>query len=297
MINQIPPFGAMFNVLVRALDDTRSYYIHRTLLHTAIMNNDLVYFEALMNAPELRVNCLDEEGRTPLHTAAFYGRYDMVVALLDRGAASNKRDTKGHTPLHDAVNPIFVELTEEHVHIAELLLSRGAKASMESNTGFTPLNWMGKYLSHTGVNEERAGYMLKLANKLIIYGAKADESAVDTYVDANSSESLMSSSKRGHNDEEEIHSHDALSSVHTPLTWAVSLELNDIVRLFESELQVGNTELDAVTSGLTSLSFLSQEKNKKRPRVIDVVDVIAPPNSPEQDDTKDISQSVYGAGL
>lgn len=290
MINTNQPFGVIYNVFVNALDDTQNNNIKRTLLHTAIMNNHRVYFETLMSSPDLIVNCVDEEGRTPLHTAAFFGRYDMVASLLERGAASNKRDKKGHTPLHDAVNPIFVELTEQHVQIAELLLTRGAKASMQTAIGFTPLNWMGKYLGHAGVNEERAGHMLRLAKALIINGAKPDESALDTHAgfdNPDNPENLMPALKRGRDGESDNHSCDVLSSIHTPLTWAVSLGLDDIVRLFESELQVNKTEFDQVTSDLRCLSLLSAQKNPR----------LAQPNSPILKNEDELEQSVYGYGL
>tara|TARA_R110000868_G_scaffold242589_3_gene498120 strand:+ start:117 stop:971 length:855 start_codon:yes stop_codon:yes gene_type:complete len=284
MMSSAGSLGAMYNIKLSALDDTQRYSINRTRLHVAIMNNNLTHFTALLNSSDLQINIVDEEGRTPLHTAAFFGRYDMACALIERGAACNKRDNKGHTPLHDAVNPVFVDLTEQHVQIAELLLFKGAKPSMQAASGFTPLNWMGKFIRHDNMSTARSGYMLMLANLLIAHGAKVDESAYE-YEDA--SESSINISKRGRA------SDDSQAFIHTPLTWAVSLGLDDIVRMFESRLSVDdNVVLEAATSDLMQLSLLSP----KRPRAVSFA---APSSSPSSLTTEndDLGQSVYGAGL
>ncbi|MDF1683118.1 MAG: ankyrin repeat domain-containing protein [Legionellaceae bacterium] len=284
MISSSGPLGAMYNIIRSALDDTQRYSIDRTQLHVAIMNNNFVDFTALLSSPDLQINALDEEKRTPLHTAAFFGRCDMARALLDRGAACNKRDNKGHTPLHDAVNPIFIELTEQHVLIAGLLLSRGAKASMQASSGFTPLNWMGKFIGHASMSDVRAEYMFSIANLLMAYGAKADESVFDH---DGGEENVMYVSKRGRACDDHD---DDLASIHTPLTWAVSLELDKITRLFESGLGVDHTAIDAATSDLLQMSILSGPKRRKDE------ELVAPPSSPMSEDD-DLGQSVYGAGL
>jgi len=274
----------MYNIKLSAQDDTQRYSIHRTLLHVAILTNNLVNFTALLNSPDLQINIVDEEGRTPLHTAAFFGRYNMACALIERGAACNKRDNKGHTPLHDAVNPVFVGLTEQHVQIAELLLIKGAKPSMQAASGFTPLNWMGKFTGHASMSSARAEHMCYLAMVLIMYGAKVDESAYEYDGD---SESSMHVSKRGREGD------DSRASIHTPLTWAVSLGLDVIVRMFESELRVDDSDIEEATSDLMRLSLLSDQKRQR------VESLVAPPSSPSSLTTEndDLGQSVYGAGL
>lgn len=276
----------MYNIKLSALDDTQRYSINRTLLHIAIMTNNRVHFSALLNSPGLDIHVVDEEKRTPLHTAAFFGRYDMACALLNRGAACNKRDDKGHTPLHDAVNPIFVELSAEHVQIVELLLNKGARASFQTRSGFSPLNWMGKFVSHADMSDERAGYMFSLATILMNFGAKADEFVCENDDD---NESSMHVLKRDREQDDDFE----LESIHTPLTWAVSLGLDDITRLFESTLGVDHAEIEAATSDLVQLSLLSEPKRRKD------VDVVAPPSSPSSLITEDddLGQSVYGAGL
>ncbi|KAF8476566.1 ankyrin repeat-containing domain protein, partial [Russula ochroleuca] len=46
----------------------------------------------------------DDNGRTPLHTAANYGRVEVVRVLLEHGANVGAEDNKGRTPLHDATD-------------------------------------------------------------------------------------------------------------------------------------------------------------------------------------------------
>ncbi|MDF1646198.1 MAG: ankyrin repeat domain-containing protein [Legionellaceae bacterium] len=279
--------GFTRNIKISALDDTQRCLIQRTRLHVAIAENNVVYFNALMNDPELQINQVDEERRTPLHTASFFGRYEMVCALLERGAACNQRDNKGHTPLHDAVNPIFIALTKQHVDITRTLLGRGAKPSMQAFSGFTPLNWMGKFIQPMSMTDERAEFMFVLANLLIEAGAKADEFAHDNSWPADSSQDSSFTSKR---DRENDNSASELSVTHTPLTWAVSLNLDAIVRLFESNLCVDHAELDATALHLMEMSLFSDSK-RQRPEGI-----IAPPASPASNED-DLEQPVYGAGL
>jgi hypothetical protein len=279
MLGSNRSLGMMRNMDISALDDTQIYPIRRTHLHLAIVENNQLKFDALLNAPDLKVNVVDEEMRTPLHTAALFGRYDMLCALLARGAASNRRDNKGHTPLHEAVNPIFIELTEQHVQITRILLEKGAKASMQTATGFTPLIWMGKFLVHGHVSALRAGYMFSLAQVLLEFGAKADEFSYEN-------PDLISTSKRGREDEEE----DEQIPRCTPLTWAVSLALDDIVRLFESTLRIDPRALEDATSSLLQLSLLTDSKRQRE------TGRVTPPHAATHEGD-DLGKSVYGAGV
>jgi len=71
-------------------------------------------------------------GDTPLHAAAFWGRYEIAKELIARGAKVNATSQKNWTPLHDAAYTNKVE-------VARLLLEKGASADAETSEGETPL--------------------------------------------------------------------------------------------------------------------------------------------------------------
>ena len=50
----------------------------------------------------LNVNSLDEKDLTPLHYAARYSNFKMLVVLHENGADLNKKGDDGMTPLHYA---------------------------------------------------------------------------------------------------------------------------------------------------------------------------------------------------
>ena len=65
--------------------------------------------------------------RTALHAAAHHGFNDIVVHLLDAGAAINVVNGAGRTP-------ILAALKKCHVSIAETLISRGADINLIDST-------------------------------------------------------------------------------------------------------------------------------------------------------------------
>jgi ankyrin repeat protein len=81
------------------------------------------------------INAHAYDGWTPLHLAAFFGRHDIVVWLLDHGAAvdARSRNSLGNTPLHAA-------LAGSHEDVALLLLERGAPTDARDAGGHTPLH-------------------------------------------------------------------------------------------------------------------------------------------------------------
>ena len=71
---------------------------------------------------------------TPLHLAAYYGRYESAKVLLEFGADTNARDVNNMTPLHLAV-------MRNHVKIVELLISFNANTSVFDKIGNTPVSY------------------------------------------------------------------------------------------------------------------------------------------------------------
>ena len=89
-------------------------------------------------------NARDENGSTPLHWAATWGRTSAVRALLEAGAKPDARDKEGRTALHDAAR-------WGHESVVEALLDAGAKPNARGDVlGVTPLH-MAAYEGHASV--------------------------------------------------------------------------------------------------------------------------------------------------
>ena len=123
-------------------------YRHRFEILDALlrMHPDLDVFEAsaagaleaverwLDDSPEL-IHAYADDGFTPLHLAAFFGRTDVTRLLLDRGAniAAITHNDLEDTPLHAAA-------AGRHLEVCALLLARGAPVDAQQAGGFTALH-------------------------------------------------------------------------------------------------------------------------------------------------------------
>ena len=76
------------------------------------------------------VMALNDEGKTPLHIAAAFGKPKHIHTLLSAGADVMARDGYDYTPLHDA----------ETSEAIEILLAAGADITAQGRNGFTPLH-------------------------------------------------------------------------------------------------------------------------------------------------------------
>ena len=76
-----------------------------------------------------------DDGFTPLHFAAYFGRLEVARLLLELGADPNAVASNGSrvTPLHSAVSA-------RHRDLAGLLLALGASANAVQKGGWTPLH-------------------------------------------------------------------------------------------------------------------------------------------------------------
>ncbi|KAG7583774.1 Ankyrin repeat [Arabidopsis suecica] len=105
----------------------RAVHVASQYGQTAFLNHIIVDYAADYNA-------LDNEGRSPLHWAAYSGFTETVRLLLFRDACQNRQDNTGCTPLHWAV-------IKENVEACTLLVHAGTKEELilKDNTGSTPL--------------------------------------------------------------------------------------------------------------------------------------------------------------
>ncbi len=86
----------------------------------------------------------EEDGSTPLHSAAVWGHASVVKILLDAGAKPDARSKYGCTPLHRAAG-------EGHASIVEALLAAGADPAARNEEGKTPFDVISSKLKRTKV--------------------------------------------------------------------------------------------------------------------------------------------------
>jgi uncharacterized protein len=91
--------------------------------------------EKMIDGDRSLASAVSEDGWTPLHLAAFFGKEDAARLLLNKGAQTGARSTNSmqNTPLHAAA-------AGKHVALVKLLLERGAKADSRQHGGWTPLH-------------------------------------------------------------------------------------------------------------------------------------------------------------
>ena len=86
------------------------------------------------------VNAQDDEGFGALHEAANHGRYDIAKMLLDHGAdiemmtefSDHGNDAKGRLGRR---TPLLLAAQGHHLHLIQLLVSRGANIHARNNSG------------------------------------------------------------------------------------------------------------------------------------------------------------------
>ncbi|CEP19649.1 hypothetical protein [Parasitella parasitica] len=99
------------------------------LLCSAAGSNDLEGLSLLVESMGelINLNCVDYDGRVPLHVACREGHLRIVEYLLLHGAAIHVRDQSGHTPLFDAV-------VQKRAEVVKILRQAGAHlAESEKN--------------------------------------------------------------------------------------------------------------------------------------------------------------------
>jgi ankyrin repeat protein len=111
-------------------------YNHRsTLLHLALMYNNIEATKLLLSCEQIDVNQQNQFGEAPLHLAAKGSNAELIKCLLDHAAINvNQRENRGDSPLHSA-------LKENNTEAITLLLEREKlDVNQPNNNGSTPLH-------------------------------------------------------------------------------------------------------------------------------------------------------------
>jgi|GEM_PF-2214418 hypothetical protein len=104
------------------------------------------------------IHARDSLDWTKLHSAAFYGRIELVELLLNQGADINARAKDGVSPLHLAIK-------KGHVKVAQLLFAKGANLNAKDNQGNTPLHIAADSFSSPGIESlARMGASVNVTN-------------------------------------------------------------------------------------------------------------------------------------
>ncbi|CAO3703232.1 unnamed protein product [Rhizopus stolonifer] len=104
------------------------------LLCSAASSNDLEGLRLLVESmgDMINLNCIDYDGRVPLHVACREGNLKIVEYLLLHGSSIHLRDRSGHTPLFDAVH-------EKHADVVAILREAGAHLAESEISDMGPI--------------------------------------------------------------------------------------------------------------------------------------------------------------
>ena len=94
---------------------------------------------AFSSEHRIDVNARKTDGWTPLHVASFFGRLEIVRALLDFGASTNAENIYGETPLFLVSRGEYAS-QDDGACIARLLLERGSDANARRKDHWTALH-------------------------------------------------------------------------------------------------------------------------------------------------------------
>lgn len=120
-----------------------------TPLHHAIAANDVQFASQLLavlapvDAPCVKIDCRDREGRTPLHWAVRRGFGTLVKLLVEAGASPSAQDLSGQNALHHAVAALVEHGATKagfYHDMIRYLMQSGANVDAANESGVTPLH-------------------------------------------------------------------------------------------------------------------------------------------------------------
>jgi ankyrin repeat protein len=108
-----------------------------TWLHYAIFSGSLELATKLVDEFKLPLDARNSKGQTPLWIACLSGNFEMSAFLLSRGADASIASNSGNNPLHH-----LVAFEEEYIEsMAQNLQAQGADVNGRNAVGMTPLHY------------------------------------------------------------------------------------------------------------------------------------------------------------
>ena len=100
--------------------DTTDTPLHHSFMHDLAREGDLLSAEIVFDVGGA-IDLPNDEGRRPLHEAAFFGHIDMVRFLIEHGADI-------HAPIHPfGHTALYLAVQQSHYEIVQFLIKSGAR--------------------------------------------------------------------------------------------------------------------------------------------------------------------------
>lgn len=100
----------------------------RTVLHKAVMANDLEVVDKLVLSKKIDINIKDNQGRTALHHTQWKGNVKIARVLIANGANLNEPDAAGYTLLNYAAILGHTKLLQVLISYGVLMYNRNKKS-------------------------------------------------------------------------------------------------------------------------------------------------------------------------
>lgn len=125
------------HIVKRALSfDKEPVYDAATDIHRAIIGGNIVQLEKVLDEQPGDINCLDHQGKAPIHLAVYQDNVHALRTLVQHGADINMRDSLwGEPPLHIAVKIRSLDCVQ-------VLVRAGCAMNLTDYWGATPVHHM-----------------------------------------------------------------------------------------------------------------------------------------------------------
>lgn len=110
-----------------------SSLLYSNEIHDAVIDNDLIKTQNLIQADPSNMHLQDEKGNTPLHLAVEQNNIEIVKLLLGFGAKVNAQNKDINTPLQ-------ISAVHNYKEIAKYLIENGANVNNQNIAKWSPLH-------------------------------------------------------------------------------------------------------------------------------------------------------------